>query len=52
MACMGSINCPGKVCCLEPGDGGAMGGGGGFGGGAVEIRCAKARVPPQACRSA
>ncbi len=35
MACMGSINCPGKVCCLEPGDGGAMGGGGGFGGGAV-----------------
>ena len=28
MACMGSINCPGKMCCLEPGDGGAMGGGG------------------------
>jgi Cys-rich repeat protein len=28
MACMGSINCPDKMCCLEPGDGGAMGGGG------------------------
>ncbi len=35
MACMGTINCPGKMCCLEPGDGGAMGGGGGFGGGGI-----------------
>ena len=34
-ACTGSLQCSGKVCCLEPGDAGAMGGFGGGGGSAL-----------------